>query len=132
VIDTITDHRFSLCYPRRTVVADERSTTVLTRQTLEPGADGASTLTVDAAATRSRLATVAATIEQGGIDADPMSVLLVAHTARDLEISPVLVSVLADEKEPAVARERAFARISVLMDSRLDAIHRNGMLPVTC
>ena len=105
---------------------------MLTRQSLECGSDGASAVVMDAAATRARLTSVAASIEQGGMDSDPVSVLLVAHAARDLDVSPVLVSVLADEREPAVARERAFGRVSAVMEARLDAIHSTAMLPSTC
>jgi hypothetical protein len=105
---------------------------MLTRQSLECGSDGASTVVMDPATMRARLASVAESIERGGVDSDPVSVLLVAHAARDLDVSPVLVSVLADETAPAVARERAFGRVSAAMESRLDAIHSTAMLPSTC
>lgn len=105
---------------------------MLTRNTIELGADGASVATIDPTVTRARLASLAESIEKGGMAADPMGVLLVAHTARDLGVSPVLVSVLADEHEPAVARERAFGRVSVQIDARLDAVRGTTMLPSTC
>ena len=50
-------------------------------------------------------------IEARGIDADPVALLLLAHSARDLGINEILVSVMVDEDQPAVVRVRAFARL---------------------
>lgn len=111
---------------------------MLIRHSVEPGTCGASAeVTVDAVATRARLATLTERIGRDGVTADPTSLLLVAHTARDLGISPVLVSVLVDDAEPDVVRERAFGRVSALLDARLDAahveaVHAPVMLPATC
>jgi hypothetical protein len=58
-------------------------------------------------------------LEAGGIDADPVNLLLLAHTARDLGVNEMLVSLMIDEEEPRVARMRAFARVSVQVSMRL-------------
>ncbi len=105
---------------------------MLTQNTTKIGSDDTAVLPIDTNATRAQLAALAETIAQGGMAADPVNVLLVAHTARDLGVSATLVSVLADEQEPSVARERAFGRVSALIDARLDVIHARTMLPVTC
>lgn len=51
-------------------------------------------------------------IEACGIDADPVTLLLLAHTARDLGVNDLLVNVMVDEDAPTNARIRAFARVS--------------------
>jgi len=51
-------------------------------------------------------------IEACGIDADPVALLLLAHTARDLDVNELLVNVMVDEAAPRNARIRAFARVS--------------------
>lgn len=51
-------------------------------------------------------------IEACGIDADPVTLLLLAHTARDLGVDELLVHVMIDEDAPKNARIRAFARVS--------------------
>ncbi|MHB1066778.1 MAG: hypothetical protein ACYC2Z_05035 [Candidatus Nanopelagicales bacterium] len=60
-------------------------------------------------------------IESHGIQADPVSLLLLAHAARDLGVSDVLVGVMVDEDEPTVARLRAFGRVSTLVSAQLRA-----------
>lgn len=59
-------------------------------------------------------------IEADGITADPTSLALLAHAARDLGINEVLVGVMVDEQAPAVARVRAFARVSSRVADRID------------
>ena len=51
-------------------------------------------------------------IEACGIHADPVALLLLAHTARDLGVNDLLVNVMVDESAPSNARIRAFARVS--------------------
>ncbi len=51
-------------------------------------------------------------IAEHGISADPTSLHLLAHAARDLGVNEVLVDVMVDDREPANARVRAFARVS--------------------
>jgi len=43
----------------------------------------------------------------------------VAATARTLDLSPVLVGVLANRDEPTVARHRAFGRLAVAIERAL-------------
>jgi hypothetical protein len=59
-------------------------------------------------------------IEADGITADPTSLALLAHAARDLGVNEVLVDVMIDDSAPAVARVRAFARVSSRVADRLD------------
>jgi hypothetical protein len=59
-------------------------------------------------------------IEARGIDADPVALLLLAHSARDMGVSEFLVSLMVDDDQPAVARVRAFARVSSLVSLALD------------
>ena len=65
-----------------------------------------------------RLAALDYGIEAAGISADPVSLLLLAHEARDLGISELLVSLMIDEAQPEVARIRAYARVSVQVANR--------------
>ena len=58
-------------------------------------------------------------LEEGGIAADPVNLLLLAHTAADLGVNDVMVSLMVDENEPEVARIRAYAKVSVQVSSRL-------------
>ncbi|MDP1879277.1 MAG: hypothetical protein Q8M17_17145 [Actinomycetota bacterium] len=60
-------------------------------------------------------------IEDHGIEADPVSLLLLAHAARDLGVNDVLVGVMVDEDEPSVARIRAFGRVSTLVSTQLQS-----------
>ena len=53
------------------------------------------------------------------ITADPVNLLLLAHTARDLGINELLVSIMIGEDEPEVARIRAYSRVAVLVANRL-------------
>ncbi|MDQ5974610.1 MAG: hypothetical protein QG661_1819 [Actinomycetota bacterium] len=62
--------------------------------------------------TTSAIESLGYAIEARGIDADPVTLLLLAHTARDLGVSDLLVNVMTDEDQPANARVRAFARVS--------------------
>ena len=48
-----------------------------------------------------------------------MNLLLLAHTARDLGVNELLVSLMVDEDEPEVARIRAYARVAVQVAARL-------------
>jgi hypothetical protein len=65
------------------------------------------------------LATLDSAIAAQGIHADTVSLLLLAHAARDLGVNDVLVSVMVDEAEPEVARVRAYARVSTVVGTRL-------------
>jgi len=47
-----------------------------------------------------------------GIDADPASLTQLGRDARDLGVNTLLVDVMVDDREPAPARVRAFARVS--------------------
>jgi len=47
-----------------------------------------------------------------GIDADPASLTQLGRDARDLGVNAILVDVMVDDREPAPARVRAFARVS--------------------
>lgn len=58
------------------------------------------------------LADLGFAIEDRGINADPVALLLLAHTARDLGVNDFLVGLMVHEDEPANARVRAFARVS--------------------
>lgn len=71
--------------------------------------------------TTTTLETLGYSIEARGISADPVSLSLLAHAARDLGVNDVLVDVMVDEQEPAVARVRAFARVSTTVDAALRA-----------
>lgn len=62
--------------------------------------------------TPARLSALGEAIERCGITADPVALLLLAHEASDRGVDPILVDVMVDEDEPAVARVRAFARVS--------------------
>jgi len=57
-------------------------------------------------------------LEVGGIAADPVNLLLLAHTARELGVSDVLINVMVDEDEPEVARIRAYAKVAVAVARR--------------
>jgi len=57
-------------------------------------------------------------LEVGGIAADPVNLLMLAHTARDLGVSDILVNVMIDEHEPEVARIRAYAKVAVAVARR--------------
>ena len=69
--------------------------------------------------TTDRITSLDFRVEAQGIDADPVNLLLLAHTARDLGIDDVLVSLMIDESEPAVARVRAYARVAVQVSAAL-------------
>ncbi len=56
-----------------------------------------------------------------GIAADPVNLLLLAHTAADLGVDDLMVSLMVDEGEPEVARIRAYAKVSVQVANRLNA-----------
>lgn len=58
-------------------------------------------------------------MEANGIAADPVGLLLLAHTARDLDVNELLVSVMIDERAPEVVRIRAYSRVSVQVAARL-------------
>lgn len=73
----------------------------------------------DPRTTAARITALDFLLEAEGIAADPVTLLLVAHTARDLGVDEILVSVMVDEDEPEVARLRAYARVSVQVASLL-------------
>ena len=60
-------------------------------------------------------------LEAEGIGADPVNLLLLAHTARDLGVDELMVSLMIDEDEPEVARVRAYARVAVAVAAALRA-----------
>jgi hypothetical protein len=64
-------------------------------------------------------------IAEHGISANPTSLSLLAHAARDLGVNEVLVDVMVDDREPANARVRAFARVSTTVSLAL----RDGFTP---
>jgi hypothetical protein len=67
------------------------------------------------------LARFAAAIESQGIAAVPAELFVeLADVARRVGASPVVLSVLVDPTEPAVARERAFAKLSIAIIGRTD------------
>ena len=51
-------------------------------------------------------------VASSGIDADRLELLMLAHEARDLGVSPTLSDVMVDEEAPLVARLRAYGRVS--------------------
>ncbi|MFM8894055.1 MAG: hypothetical protein ACKOE2_01460 [Actinomycetales bacterium] len=51
-------------------------------------------------------------VASSGIDADRLQLLNLAHDARDLGVSSVLIDVMVDEQAPIVARLRAYGRVS--------------------
>jgi hypothetical protein len=60
-----------------------------------------------------------------GITADPVSLDLLASDARELGVNDVLVAVMVDDRQPSVARVRAFARVSSAVANELtDAMPR--------
>lgn len=69
--------------------------------------------------TTARIASLDYLVEARGIAADPVSLLLLAHTATDLGVNEILVNLMVDEHEPEVARIRAYARVAVQVANRL-------------
>ncbi len=69
--------------------------------------------------TTREIETLGFAIEAGGIYADPVTLLLLAHAARDLGVSELLVTTMVDEDAPKNARIRAFARVSSLVSVAL-------------
>ena len=63
---------------------------------------------------------LALSIDAEGFGDDSLGLLVMAHAARDLGISEILVQVMIDDLEPEVARERAFAMVARLMASVSD------------
>ncbi len=62
--------------------------------------------------TRMNLVALDTQLADGGIDANPVDLLLLAHAARDLGVADVLIDVMVDDHEPSVARIRAYAKVS--------------------
>lgn len=87
---------------------------------------------------RSTISTIRAldfAIEDRGMDADPVGLLLLAHAARDLGVTDVLVSVMIDDSEPEPARVRAYARVAVEVADRMSpslAAHDTRELQPAC
>jgi hypothetical protein len=71
--------------------------------------------------TTTTLETLGYSIEARGISADPISLGLLARDARDIGVNAVLVDVMVDESQPAVA----LGRVSSTVDSAL----RQGFAP---
>ena len=76
-------------------------------------------MTIETHTTTARIKSLDYRVEAGGIDADPVNLLLLAHTARDLGVNELLVSLMVDEAEPEVVRVRAYARVAVQVAARL-------------
>lgn len=76
-------------------------------------------MTIETHTTTARIKSLDYRVEAGGIDADPVNLLLLAHTARDLGVNELLVSLMVDEDEPAVVRVRAYGRVAVQVAARL-------------
>jgi len=51
-------------------------------------------------------------VAASGIDSDRLGLLNLAHDARDLGVSTVLIEVMVDEDAPVAARLRAYGRVS--------------------
>ncbi len=81
-------------------------------------------MTTQTHTTTARIRTLDYVIDANGINADPVSLLLLAHTAQDLGVNELLVSLMVDESQPEVARIRAYARVAVQVASRLDETRR--------
>lgn len=92
-----------------------------------------STVTTAGTPTPDAIESLGYAIEARGIDADPASLLLLAHAARDLDVNEVLVDVMVDDDQPAAARVRAFARVSTSVSLSLaDAAARRRALAPAC
>jgi len=74
----------------------------------------------DTQTTSARIADLSIALEDGGIAADPVNLLLLAHTATDLGIDSLLISVMVDENESEMARLRSYARVATQVSNRLD------------
>lgn len=68
-----------------------------------------------------RLIHLGESINERGIAAADVELLLLAHDARDLGVEPVLVDVMIDDDAPAVVRERAFGLVAARMAARVAA-----------
>lgn len=78
-------------------------------------------MTIDITTTAERVESLAQELSVRGMSADPVNVLLLAHTARDLGVHEVPISVMVDEEAPEVARLRAYAVVASAVTSRLVA-----------
>lgn len=66
-----------------------------------------------------RLAALGWQLERDGMVGHEADVAEIAHLAADVGVSPVLVGVLADGREPEVARIRAFGLVALGLSRRL-------------
>jgi hypothetical protein len=91
-------------------------------------------MTTETHTTTARIKSLDYKLAADGITADPVSLLLLAHTARDLGVNELLVSLMVDEDEPEVARIRAYARVSVQVAAHLReaATNRHRELQLAC
>ena len=64
------------------------------------------------------LPTLAADLASGGFAGHDAAIRSIVHAARARGLCPVLVGILADPREPEVARLRAFGRIAVAISRR--------------
>jgi len=69
-------------------------------------------------------------VASNGIDADRVELLMLAHDARDLGVSPVLIDVMVDEHAPVAARLRAYGRVSSRTCALAPLGHRSMRQPV--
>jgi hypothetical protein len=83
-------------------------------------------MTTEAVETIMNMSALDAVLATRGIDADPVQLLLLAHAARDLGVSQVLIDVMVDEAQPEVARIRAYARVSSAVASRFAGLRAMG------
>jgi hypothetical protein len=86
------------------------------------------TTTTTTHTTTARIKSLDLVLEAKGITADPVNLLLLAHTARDLGVNELLVSIMINEDEPEVARIRAYSRVAVQVANRL---HEERATPAT-
>ena len=63
------------------------------------------------------LSTLAADLAASGFAGHDAAIRSIVHAARARGVSPVLVGILADPREPEVARLRAFGRVAAALSS---------------
>lgn len=72
--------------------------------------------------TRVSLEGLAQRVAEAGINADPAGLAQLAEVGAESGVSPVVLAVLTDDREPEVARLRAFERVSCAV-SRMARSH---------
>ena len=79
-------------------------------------------MNLDTHTTTARIKSLDFVLEADGITGDPVNLLLLAHTAQDLGVNELLVSIMVDEDQPEVARVRAYSRVAVQVASRISEL----------